>query len=54
MFFKCTKDLDDNTFMTIITPDDSILVLEDLDALFVKILNIIYHFYSIKCSRWYY
>lgn len=37
-FLNVTKDLDDNTFTRAITslPDDSILVLEDLDALFVE------------------
>jgi mitochondrial chaperone BCS1 len=36
-FLNVTKDLDDNTFTRAITnlPDNSILVLEDLDALFV-------------------
>ena len=37
-FLNVTKDLDDNTFTRAVTslPDDSILVLEDLDALFVE------------------
>ena len=37
-FLNVTKDLDDNTFTRAITslPDDSILVLEDLDALFIE------------------
>lgn len=37
-FLNVTKDLDDNTFTRAITslPDDSILVLEDLDSLFVE------------------
>jgi chaperone BCS1 len=37
-FLNVSKDLDDNTFTRAITtlPDDSILVLEDLDSLFVE------------------